>query len=70
MQNAADALGDLWVIAPQQALATLDESDAAAEVVKQLAKLEADVARPDHDQMLGQGLQIQQRGARQRVDAV
>src|SRR5437667_11968313 len=46
LQNAAHALGDLRVIAPQQALATLDESDAAAEVVKQLAKLKADVAAP------------------------
>src|SRR6266852_596749 len=29
LQNAADALGDLWVIAPQQPLAPLDKGDAA-----------------------------------------
>ncbi len=52
-------VGDLGIVALEHALAPLHECDPAAQMAKQLAQLEANIAGADDDQVLRQLLQVQ-----------
>ena len=61
LQDAADGLGDVRVLAADQARALLDHGDGGAEAVESLGELEADVAAADHDEVAGQRVEGEDR---------
>ena len=69
-EDLADRLGDVGVLVGDQARTLLDHGDGGAEAAEGLGELEADVAAADDDQVLGQGVEGEQRAVGQRGDPV
>src|SRR5262245_26665207 len=54
LQNLADRVGDVGVLAADQPLALFNDGDAAAEAAIHLTKLQTNIAAANNDEMLGQ----------------
>ena len=60
-ENFLDRFRDIRVFAPNESWSHLDDGDFASETPEHLAELESDVAPADHDQMLGDEVDFEER---------
>ena len=70
LENLLHGLRHVLVFAADHAIGHLHDRDLAAEPPERLAELEPDVAAADHDQVLGQQVEVEDRGVGEVVDGV
>ena len=69
-EDLADRLRDVLVLAPDQPRTHLDNRHPGAEPPVHLREFEPDIAATDHDQVLGDAVQLQDRAVGQKRNLV